>query len=108
MFFKNKQFNILLVLLLVLLVLVFISMQVKTTSRMEEFTSDDNIQAIKTGVETIDKKLSTGYPDMSKFALKSQLDPSRVFKVADAVATVVPLITMLADVVSTHMYDDPL
>lgn len=85
MFFKNKQFNIILVLLLVVLVLVFISMQLKTTSSMEGFTSDDNIQTIKTGVENIDKKLSTGYPDMSKFALKSQLDPSRVFKVADAV-----------------------
>ena len=94
MFFKNKNLNIILALVLIVLVLVFISMQIKTTSRMEGFSGDlinlekftpaDNIATIKTGISDIQQNLSNGYPDMSKFALKSQIDP-QVCRVSSAV-----------------------
>jgi hypothetical protein len=92
MFFKNPNLNIILVLVLIVFVLVFISMQLKTSFKIEGFSGDlinlekfattnkssnNNIQIIKTDVQDIKKELSTGYPDMSKYALKSEIQTSQ-------------------------------
>ena len=68
MFFKNKNLNIISFLVLILVVLIFVSMQFKTTFKMEGFSGDlinlekfattkvapdNNIQIIKTDVADI-------------------------------------------------------
>jgi hypothetical protein len=99
MFFKNKNLNIVLVLILVVIIFTVISLftQPKPIPKqniegfndlinLEKFVvTDNNIDKIKTDLSDIKTSMSSGYPDMSKYALKSELPPTTNCRVSNAV-----------------------
>ncbi len=96
MFFKNKNFNIVTVLIIIVVVISFLSiamqpkqMQVegfKDLINLEKFAVEDaDIEAIKSSLSDIQKNMTSGYPDMSKYAFKSEIPPTTTCRVADAV-----------------------
>ena len=100
MFFKNKNFNVILVIVLVVVVLSLISLFMQPTPmskqnierfsgdliNLEKFAvTDNNVAQIKTDLTDIKKNMASGYPDMSKYALKSELPPTTLCRVVDAV-----------------------
>ena len=100
MFFKNRNHNVILTLVLVVVVFSFFLIVMQPTAmpkqnielfsgdliNLEKFAvTDNNVDQIKTDLTDIKKSMSSGYPDMSKYALKSELPPTTVCRVSDAV-----------------------
>lgn len=98
MFFKNKNFNIVTVLIIIIVVISFLSIVMQPNSsqahvegfkdliNLEKFSPDDaDIQAIKSSLSDIQKNMTSGYPDMSKYAFKSEIPPTTSCRVMDAV-----------------------
>ncbi len=98
MFFKNKNFNIVTVLIIIIVVISFLSIVMQPNSskaqvegfkdliNLEKFSPDDaDIAAIKASLSDIQKNMTNGYPDMSKYAFKSEIPPTTTCRVTDAV-----------------------
>ena len=85
MLFKKNNLNIILVLILVVIAISFLSIVVFRPSTKEGFTVENNINDIKSSLTDIHQSMASGYPDMSKFALKSEINPPSVCRVSDAV-----------------------
>ncbi len=77
---NKKTYIILGILLLVVVAFLFVK---KVFTHTEHFTAED-IALIKTDVQTIRSKLSSDYPDMSRYVQKSEL-PSAQCRVATAI-----------------------
>ncbi len=78
----DKKTYIVLGTLLVIIVVVFFVRKVFT--HMEHFGEEEDLAAIKADVETIRSKLSSDYPDMSRYVQKSEL-PSAQCRVSNAI-----------------------